>query len=68
MPRIMPRAVITLLTDRRSAAGHNASTARPKHRSRALALHVRISEEAVAEMAEAARWYEMHRAGLGTEF
>jgi plasmid stabilization system protein ParE len=29
---------------------------------------VRISEEAEAEMAEAARWYEMHRPGLGIEF
>jgi len=29
---------------------------------------VRISEEAAAEMSEAARWYEAHRAGLGTEF
>jgi plasmid stabilization system protein ParE len=33
-----------------------------------LTPHVRISEEAAAEMAEAARWYEMHRAGLGAEF
>jgi plasmid stabilization system protein ParE len=33
-----------------------------------LTLPVRISEEADAEMAEAARWYETHRAGLGTEF
>ena len=33
-----------------------------------MTLSVRISEEADAEMTEAARWYEMHRAGLGTEF
>jgi len=33
-----------------------------------LTLPVRISEEADAEMAEAARWYETHRVGLGTEF
>jgi len=33
-----------------------------------LTLPVRISEEADAEMAEAARWYETHRAGLGSEF
>jgi len=33
-----------------------------------LTLPVRISEEAAAEMAEAARWYETQRAGLGTEF
>lgn len=33
-----------------------------------MTLPVRISEEAEAEMAEAARWYETHRAGLGTEF
>jgi plasmid stabilization system protein ParE len=33
-----------------------------------LRLPLRISEEAEAEMAEAARWYETHRAGLGTEF
>jgi plasmid stabilization system protein ParE len=33
-----------------------------------LTLPLRISEEAAAEMAEAARWYETHRAGLGTEF
>jgi toxin ParE1/3/4 len=33
-----------------------------------LTVSVRISEEATAEMAEAARWYEMHRAGLGIEF
>jgi plasmid stabilization system protein ParE len=33
-----------------------------------LTLPVWTSEEAEAEMAEAARWYEMHRAGLGTEF
>ena len=29
---------------------------------------IRISEEADAEMAEAGRWYEAHRAGLGIEF
>ncbi len=29
---------------------------------------VRISEDADAEMAEAARWYETHRANLGIEF
>jgi toxin ParE1/3/4 len=34
----------------------------------ALTLPVTISEEADAEMAEAARWYEAHRVGLGTEF
>jgi plasmid stabilization system protein ParE len=33
-----------------------------------LTLPVRIGAEAEAELAEAARWYEMHRAGLGTEF
>ncbi|HET6496792.1 MAG TPA: type II toxin-antitoxin system RelE/ParE family toxin [Thermoleophilia bacterium] len=33
-----------------------------------MTLPVRISEEADAEMAEAARWYETHRAGLGSEF
>jgi plasmid stabilization system protein ParE len=33
-----------------------------------LTAAIRISEEADAEMAEAARWYEMHRAGLGIEF
>jgi toxin ParE1/3/4 len=33
-----------------------------------LTLPIRISEEADAEMAEAARWYETHRAGLGGEF
>jgi toxin ParE1/3/4 len=33
-----------------------------------LTLPVRISEEADAEMAEAARWYETHRAGLGVDF
>ena len=30
-----------------------------------MTLPVRISEEAEAEMAEAARWYESHRVGLG---
>jgi plasmid stabilization system protein ParE len=29
---------------------------------------IRIGQEAEAEMAEAARWYEAHRAGLGIEF
>ena len=33
-----------------------------------MTLPVRISEEADAEMAEAARWYETHRAGLGVDF
>jgi toxin ParE1/3/4 len=33
-----------------------------------LTLPLRISEEADAEMAEAARWYERHRASLGVEF
>jgi plasmid stabilization system protein ParE len=33
-----------------------------------LTLPLRISEEAEAEMAEAARWYEAHRVGLGMEF
>jgi len=33
-----------------------------------LTLSLRISEEAAAEMAEAARWYDSHRKGLGTEF
>jgi plasmid stabilization system protein ParE len=33
-----------------------------------LTLPVRISEEADAEMAESARWYETHRPGLGVEF
>ena len=33
-----------------------------------MTLPIRISEEADAEMAEAARWYETHRAGLGTDF
>jgi plasmid stabilization system protein ParE len=33
-----------------------------------LTLSSRISEEAAAEVAEAARWYETHRAGLGVEF
>jgi plasmid stabilization system protein ParE len=32
-----------------------------------LTLTIRISAEADAEMAEAARWYEAHRAGLGVE-
>ena len=33
-----------------------------------MTLPLRISEEAAAEMVEAARWYETHRAGLGTDF
>jgi plasmid stabilization system protein ParE len=33
-----------------------------------LILPLRISEEAEAEMAEAARWYEAHRPGLGIDF
>jgi plasmid stabilization system protein ParE len=33
-----------------------------------VTLPVRISEEADAEVAEAARWYETHRSGLGIEF
>lgn len=33
-----------------------------------MKLPLRISEEAEAEMAEAARWYESHRVGLGREF
>jgi toxin ParE1/3/4 len=33
-----------------------------------LTRPIRISGEAEAEMAEAARWYESHRVGLGTEF
>ena len=33
-----------------------------------MTLPVRISEEADAEMAEAARWYESHGVGLGTAF
>lgn len=33
-----------------------------------MKLPLRISEEAAAEMAEAARWYEAHRPGLGMEF
>jgi len=33
-----------------------------------LSLPIRISEEADAEMVEAARWYETHRAGLGVDF
>ena len=33
-----------------------------------MTLPLRISEEAEAEMAEAARWYETHRVGLGMEF
>ena len=33
-----------------------------------MTLPLRISEEAGAEMAEAARWYERHRAGLGVDF
>ena len=33
-----------------------------------MTLSLRISEEAEAEMAEAARWYETHRRGFGVEF
>ena len=33
-----------------------------------MTLPLRISEEADAEMAEAGRWYERHRAGLGVAF
>jgi plasmid stabilization system protein ParE len=33
-----------------------------------LTLPLRISEEAEAEMAEAASWYEAHRSGLGVDF
>jgi plasmid stabilization system protein ParE len=33
-----------------------------------LTRPVRISQEADAEMAEAARWYETHRVGLGADF
>jgi len=33
-----------------------------------VTLPLRISEEAEAEMAEAARWYEAHRPGLGIDF
>lgn len=33
-----------------------------------MTLPIRISEEAHAEMAEAARWYETQRDGLGTNF
>ena len=33
-----------------------------------MTLPLRISEEAEAEMAEAARWYEAHRPRLGMEF
>jgi len=33
-----------------------------------LKLPVQISEEADAELAEAARWYETHREGLGKDF
>ena len=33
-----------------------------------MKLPLRISEEADAEMAEAVRWYEQHRLGLGGEF
>ncbi len=31
-------------------------------------LPLRIGEEAEAELAEAARWYESHRSGLGIDF
>ena len=33
-----------------------------------MTLPLRISEEAEAEMAEGARWYETHRSGLGIGF
>ena len=33
-----------------------------------MKLPIRLSEEADAEMADAARWYEQNRAGLGLEF
>ena len=33
-----------------------------------MKLPLRISDEADAEMAEAARWYERQRLGLGAEF
>lgn len=33
-----------------------------------MRLPIRIGEEAEAEMAQAARWYERHREGLGLEF
>jgi len=33
-----------------------------------LSLPIRISEEAEAEMADAARWYESHHTGLGSEY
>ena len=33
-----------------------------------MTLPLRISEEAEAEMAEAASWYETHRSGLGIDF
>ena len=33
-----------------------------------MKLPLRISEEADAEMAESARWYERNRVGLGLEF
>ncbi|HME69017.1 MAG TPA: type II toxin-antitoxin system RelE/ParE family toxin [Myxococcota bacterium] len=33
-----------------------------------MKLPLRISEDAEAEMADAARWYELHRRGLGEEF
>jgi plasmid stabilization system protein ParE len=33
-----------------------------------LTLSLRISEEAEAEMADAARWYETHRTSFGAEF
>ena len=33
-----------------------------------MKLPLRLSEEADAEMAEAARWYERNRIGLGLEF
>lgn len=33
-----------------------------------MTLPLRISEEAEAELAEAASWYETHRSGLGIDF
>jgi plasmid stabilization system protein ParE len=33
-----------------------------------LKLPLRISADAAAEMAEAARWYDAHQPGLGVEF
>ena len=33
-----------------------------------MRLPLRIADEADAELTEAVRWYEMHRAGLGADF